>query len=222
MSAGKNNAKVTATAAERVQILEVLGKETRATPDQYDRNWRLAELPIRTFCIFAREMSSRRLRLSPRPRRVERRDETTDHRVHAAHGPPATALRPPPSGSRPPQRRCDCRHAPRSPSLNGARLAGRGADGRGLPGCGEPHGARAPTGGPEAAATRPEAHRATPARAGAAPNLRVSPYRRASAGRTRQDADPARRGSSARVSPVVSNNSIEASHPLTLAKTRPS
>jgi tRNA-splicing ligase RtcB (3'-phosphate/5'-hydroxy nucleic acid ligase) len=42
MSAGKNNAKLTATAAERVRILEALAKETRATPDQYDRNWRLA------------------------------------------------------------------------------------------------------------------------------------------------------------------------------------
>ena len=42
MSAGKNNAKVTATAAERVRELEVLAKETRATPDQYDKNWRLA------------------------------------------------------------------------------------------------------------------------------------------------------------------------------------
>src|SRR5438477_3856835 len=42
MSAGKNNAKVTATAAERVHTLEVLAKETQATPDQYDRNWRLA------------------------------------------------------------------------------------------------------------------------------------------------------------------------------------
>jgi hypothetical protein len=41
MSAGKNNAKLTAT-AERVRILEALAKETRATPDQYDRNWRLA------------------------------------------------------------------------------------------------------------------------------------------------------------------------------------
>ena len=35
MSAGKNNAKVTATAAERVHILEALVKETRATPNQY-------------------------------------------------------------------------------------------------------------------------------------------------------------------------------------------
>src|SRR5687767_164296 len=42
MSAGKNNAKLTVTSAERVHILEALAKETRATPDQYDRNWRLA------------------------------------------------------------------------------------------------------------------------------------------------------------------------------------
>src|SRR5436190_10785424 len=42
MSAGKNNAKLTATAAERVRILEALAKETRATPDQYDKNWRFA------------------------------------------------------------------------------------------------------------------------------------------------------------------------------------
>jgi tRNA-splicing ligase RtcB len=42
MSAGKNNGKISATAAERVRQLEVLAKETRATPDQYDKNWRLA------------------------------------------------------------------------------------------------------------------------------------------------------------------------------------
>jgi tRNA-splicing ligase RtcB (3'-phosphate/5'-hydroxy nucleic acid ligase) len=42
MSAGKNNTKLTPTAAERVHLLEVLAKETRATPDQYDKNWRLA------------------------------------------------------------------------------------------------------------------------------------------------------------------------------------
>jgi tRNA-splicing ligase RtcB len=42
MSAGKNNARVSATAAERVRQLEVLAKDTRATPDQYDKNWRLA------------------------------------------------------------------------------------------------------------------------------------------------------------------------------------
>src|SRR5688572_17700218 len=41
MSAGKNNGKISATAADRVRQLEVLAKETRATPDQYDRNWRL-------------------------------------------------------------------------------------------------------------------------------------------------------------------------------------
>lgn len=42
MSAGKNNAKLGATAAARVKTLETLARESRATPDQYDRNWRLA------------------------------------------------------------------------------------------------------------------------------------------------------------------------------------
>jgi tRNA-splicing ligase RtcB (3'-phosphate/5'-hydroxy nucleic acid ligase) len=42
MSAGKNNAKLTKTAAERVEILSRLANETRATPDQYDKNWKLA------------------------------------------------------------------------------------------------------------------------------------------------------------------------------------
>jgi tRNA-splicing ligase RtcB len=49
MSAGKNNSKITATAAERVHLLEVLAKETPATPDQYDNNWRLA-LGTRKYC----------------------------------------------------------------------------------------------------------------------------------------------------------------------------
>ena len=42
MSAGKNNSSLGATAAARVKTLEQLAKDTRATPDQYDRNWRLA------------------------------------------------------------------------------------------------------------------------------------------------------------------------------------
>ena len=42
MSAGRNNQKLTATAAERVRTLERLAKDTKATPDQYDRNWKLA------------------------------------------------------------------------------------------------------------------------------------------------------------------------------------
>jgi len=42
MSAGKNNSKLTASAATRVQTLERLAKDTRATPDQYDKNWKLA------------------------------------------------------------------------------------------------------------------------------------------------------------------------------------
>jgi len=42
MSAGRNNARVTPTAAERIGTLERLAAETGATPDEYDRNWRLA------------------------------------------------------------------------------------------------------------------------------------------------------------------------------------
>jgi tRNA-splicing ligase RtcB len=42
MSAGKNNGRLTPTAAARAGILEELATDTRATPDQYDRNWRLA------------------------------------------------------------------------------------------------------------------------------------------------------------------------------------
>jgi tRNA-splicing ligase RtcB (3'-phosphate/5'-hydroxy nucleic acid ligase) len=42
MSAGKNNSKLTATAAAGVETLETLARELRANPDQYDRNWRLA------------------------------------------------------------------------------------------------------------------------------------------------------------------------------------
>jgi tRNA-splicing ligase RtcB len=42
MSAGKNNAKITPTAAERIATLEKLAADTKATPDQYDKNWRLA------------------------------------------------------------------------------------------------------------------------------------------------------------------------------------
>jgi tRNA-splicing ligase RtcB len=42
MSAGKNNHRLTATAAARVAALETLAARTRANPDQYDKNWRLA------------------------------------------------------------------------------------------------------------------------------------------------------------------------------------
>jgi tRNA-splicing ligase RtcB len=42
MSAGRNNAKLSGSAAARVETLEQLAHATGATPDQYDRNWRLA------------------------------------------------------------------------------------------------------------------------------------------------------------------------------------
>lgn len=42
MSAGRNNAKITPTAAERIATLEKLAADTGATPDTYDDRWRLA------------------------------------------------------------------------------------------------------------------------------------------------------------------------------------
>src|SRR5215218_9402871 len=42
MSAGRNNPRLTPTAAARVKALEQLAINTRATPDQYDKNWKLA------------------------------------------------------------------------------------------------------------------------------------------------------------------------------------
>jgi tRNA-splicing ligase RtcB (3'-phosphate/5'-hydroxy nucleic acid ligase) len=42
MSAGKNNPKLTKSAEERVAVLEQLARDTRATPDQYDKKWQLA------------------------------------------------------------------------------------------------------------------------------------------------------------------------------------
>ena len=63
------------------------------------------------------------------------------------------------------------------------------------------------TRGSEAAATHPEAHCATSARAGSATNLWGSPHRRTPAGRTRQDTDPARRGSG-RVPPIASGFAV--------------
>src|SRR5438067_3480111 len=42
MSAGRNNTRIARTAAERVATLERLAAASKATPDQYDKNWRLA------------------------------------------------------------------------------------------------------------------------------------------------------------------------------------
>src|SRR5262245_25238555 len=42
MSAGRNNARVTDTAAGRIATLEKLAADSKATPDEFDRNWRLA------------------------------------------------------------------------------------------------------------------------------------------------------------------------------------
>ena len=63
------------------------------------------------------------------PRGVERRKRTADDHPHDDHGAPSAALRPPASGSRPTHRGRDRRHGPRGPSLDGAWVARRSADG---------------------------------------------------------------------------------------------
>src|SRR3954447_10388269 len=42
MSAGRNNTRLTPSASTRVNALRQLAADTRATPDQYDRNWTMA------------------------------------------------------------------------------------------------------------------------------------------------------------------------------------
>jgi tRNA-splicing ligase RtcB len=42
MSAGRNNKQITPTAAARIKTLETLAADTKATPNQYDKNWAFA------------------------------------------------------------------------------------------------------------------------------------------------------------------------------------
>jgi hypothetical protein len=103
--------------------------------------WQRAELPPRTFCTLPRELSSDR----PTPPIVGEESSavrgTVDDHFHVDHGPPAAALRPPASASRPTHRRHHRRHGPRSPALDGTWVAWRGAHGRRLSRCCAPHGA---------------------------------------------------------------------------------
>src|SRR5919197_5664338 len=89
-------------------------------------------------------------------------------------------------------------------------MARRSADGRGQSEGGRLHGTGTLAGDPEAAATRRDARGAAPVGAGPVTHLRVQALRRASAGRTSQAADPARRGSGARVYPVASGPPVHA------------
>ena len=147
-----------------------------------------------------RELSSRRRML---PIVLEKLSGVTEHHFHGDHGPHATALRSPASESRPTHWGRERRHRPGSPPLDGAWVAWRGVDGRALSGCGGPHRAGTPTVGPQATTTRAEAHGTSPARTGPAARVRVSPHWCATAGRTRQATNPARRGSGPRVSAVA-------------------
>jgi hypothetical protein len=82
-------------------------------------------------------------------------------------------------------------------------MARRDAEGRGHSGSRGPHGARTPTGDPDAPATRRKAGGAAPVGIGPVTHLRLQALHRAPAERTRQAADPSQRRSSARMSPVA-------------------
>jgi hypothetical protein len=129
------------------------------------------------------------------PRGVERRKRTADDRPHDDHGAPSAALRPPASGSRPRHRGPDHRHGRRGSSLDGPWLARQGTEGRGKPRRDGPEGIGTPARSPGTPAAREEAHGTTSARARPASKLGMHADARASARRTRQDQDPASRGS---------------------------
>ena len=145
-----------------------------------------------------------------RPRGVERHEGTADDHVHADHGPPAAPLRPPPSESRPTHRERDHRHGSRSPSLDGPWVARQGTEGRGEPGRDGPERAGPPPRSPGAPATREEAHRTPSARPCPPSMLGIRADPRASAQRTRQDQDAARRGSCPRVCAVAGGPAVPA------------
>jgi hypothetical protein len=138
------------------------------------------------------------------PQGFERGERTADDHLHADRIAPATPLRPSASGSRPTHRGRDDRHGSRGPTLDGAWMARRRADGRGQCGGGESHGAGTPAGDPDAASPRREAGGAAPFGLGPVTSLRIPPVWRASAGRTGQAADPARRGTGAHVYTLAS------------------
>jgi hypothetical protein len=162
-----------------------------------------------TFCTFRRELSSlrwtiSRLRTANLPRGVERRDGTADDHPHDDHWARSAALRPPASESRPTHRGHDHRNGPRSPSLDGAGVAwqrarswsvwmwrisvSRNSDRRSLS-CGD-----------ASASSRRGFASCWPCYE--PPGL--ASQERASAGGTRQNADPSRHRSDPRVPPLAS------------------
>src|SRR5437667_116525 len=145
-----------------------------------------------------------------RPRGVEQHEGTADDHVYADHGPPAAPLRPPPSESRPTHRERGHRYGSRSPSLDGPWVARQGTEGRGEPGRNGPERAGPPPRSPGAPATPEEAHRTPSARSWPPSMLGIRADPRASARRTRQDQDPARRGSCPRVCAVADGPAVPA------------
>ena len=145
-----------------------------------------------------------------RPRGVERRVGTADDHFHADYGPPAAALRPPASESRPTHRGRDYRHESRGPSLDGPWVARQDTERRGKPGRDGPEGIGTPPRSLGARATREEAYCPTSACARPASKLGIHVDARASFRRTRQDQDFERRGSCQSVCSVAGAPAVSA------------
>jgi hypothetical protein len=138
-------------------------------------------------------------------------ERTADDHPHGYHVPTAATLCPSAPGSRPTYRGPDHRYGSRSPALDGAGVARRGAEGRGQSGGGGPHRTELRQ---EILKLRRRVEKLAALLRLSLALLHTSGFslsRSASAGGRSQAADPKRRGSGARVSPVASGPPVPAS-----------
>src|SRR6516225_487773 len=135
--------------------------------------------------------------------------EGPDDYPHDDDGARSALLRSPASGSHPTHPRRDHRHRSRGPSLDRPWVAPPTPEGRGEP-CDGPAGRGTPARSPRTPKTREKAHRAPSAGARSPAKLRIHVDAPASARRTRQDQDPARRGSGPRVCALAGAAAIPA------------
>jgi hypothetical protein len=148
--------------------------------------------------------------------RVERREGTVDDHLHDDCGAPSAAVRPPASGSRPSHWGRDGRHESRRSSLDGPSVARQASEGRGQPGRHEREDSRSPARSLGTPAPCEEAHGAPSACRCPASELKIHVAARASARRTRQNQDPASRGSRPCVCAVADTPAVLAIVPESL------
>ena len=182
---------------------------------------RFSELSTRTFCSSRASCRPGGGHLTSTDRaslqRLSGVNELPDDHPHDHIAAPAAALRPPAAGSRPQHPGRDHRHRSRGSSINGPWLAPHGTEGRGDHRRGEREDIGTPARSSGAAATHEEAQGTTAARPRPASKLGIHLDARASARRTRQDQDPASRGSRPQVCVVAGTPAVPAIVPESLA-----